>query len=95
MYHLHIGLWRFLYNDHFHYFPEGVLEVYQWRVPIITFPTMAHDARRFMFPSAISHRHKAISYKGQFSVLYIQYKYNFFQYTKKHFDVESITSRYI
>ncbi len=23
--HLYVGLWRFLYNDYFHYFPEGVM----------------------------------------------------------------------
>ncbi len=38
----------------------------------------AYDARRFMFPTKIRNWNKAISYKGQFSVLCIQYTYNFF-----------------
>ncbi len=25
--HLYMGVWRFLYNENFHYFPEGALEV--------------------------------------------------------------------
>ncbi len=27
MHQLYMGLWRFLYNENFHYFPEGALEV--------------------------------------------------------------------
>ncbi len=27
MHHLYMGLWRFLYNENFHCFPEGSLEV--------------------------------------------------------------------
>ncbi len=27
MHQLYLGLWRFLYNENFHYFPEGALEV--------------------------------------------------------------------
>ncbi len=27
MHHLYMGLWRILYNENFHYFPEGALEV--------------------------------------------------------------------
>ncbi len=38
----------------------------------------AYDARRFMVPTKIRNCNKAISYKGQFSVLCIQYTYNRF-----------------
>ncbi len=27
MHHMYMGIWRFLYNKIFHYFPEGALEV--------------------------------------------------------------------
>ncbi len=27
MHHLYMGVWHFLYNENFHYFPEGALEV--------------------------------------------------------------------
>ncbi len=30
MHHLYMGLWRFLYNENFHYFPRGALEVCPW-----------------------------------------------------------------
>ncbi len=34
MHHLYMGLWRFLYKESFHYFPEGALEVCPYlRVP--------------------------------------------------------------
>ncbi len=31
MRHLYMGLWYFLYKENFHYFPEGALEVLQYR----------------------------------------------------------------
>ncbi len=36
MHHLYMALWRFLYNENFHYFPEGALEVcHNLQVPIV------------------------------------------------------------
>ncbi len=37
MNHLYMGLWRFLYNENFHYFPEGALEVcHRYRTSRVT-----------------------------------------------------------
>ncbi len=36
MHQLYTGLWRFLYNESFHFFPEGTLEVCPYLyVPIV------------------------------------------------------------
>ncbi len=40
MHQLCMGLWRFLYNENFHYFPEGALEVcHRYRTSSMTFST--------------------------------------------------------
>ncbi len=40
MHQLYMGLWRFLNNENFHYFPEGALEVYhRYRTSSITSST--------------------------------------------------------
>ncbi len=40
MHQLYMGLWRFLYNENFHYFPEGALEVrHRYRTSSVTSST--------------------------------------------------------
>ncbi len=40
MHQLYMGLWRFLYNENFHYFPEGALEVcHMYRISSVTSST--------------------------------------------------------
>ncbi len=40
MHQLHMGVWRFLYNENFHYFPEGTLEVcHRYRTSSMTSST--------------------------------------------------------
>ncbi len=41
MHYLYMGLWRFLYNENFHYFPEGALEV----CPYLHVPRVKHEPK--------------------------------------------------
>ncbi len=41
MHHLYTGLWRFLYNENFHFFPEGAPEV----CPCLHVPRIKREAK--------------------------------------------------